>query len=275
MSSNEAPTRLEKRIGFYSVETNKLSESLCDGIATRLVREVKEHNERYKLHVLQSKNIKFEEAIVRYTKSLKHNKLSRKVNFGLAEKMFQLCFFVTDPNEKEITGVIRNQRHVFKSGITEENVSLKIYWIFLNREKIHKSSVEVLPVRFSKHSVSRILYRIKPEKLLTCLVNLATILSPIYELLSISERNDVKSKEWWLYVPNTGGFLFGTYDGFIKLVTFVDSNKLKASQISEGEEMLKFIEESEKGFSSKVINFFEYQQSLSGTKVCSITTITN
>lgn len=267
--------KITKSFTYYTVEKNKLSESLCDGIATRLLRDVKEHNNRYRLYYLQSKDIPLEEAIIRYTKSLKNSQLSRKVKNTLAEKMFNVCFFVSDPSANKVTQVIDKNQYILKSGITEENGSLKVHWVFMNTVKVEKSTIENLPIRFSKHSISRLLYRFKPNKLVVCIVNLALILTPMSEFLSLSHESKSENKEWWLYVPKVGGFLFGKYAGYLNLVTFVDTKKLTPEQQEEGEENLNSIQIKDSKFSQSIIEFFDYQQSFTDREDCQITTITS
>jgi hypothetical protein len=263
----------EYYLHFYTVDKNKLSESLCNGVATRLLRDIKSHNERYREKILESRNIPLHEAIIRYAKSLKGNGVSRKKHFSMVDRMFNLCFFEADQHQAPNTRHIKQEKHIIRAGLTEEDGSIKVHYVMFNVNKVHKSYAEIMPIRLSKHSIARLLYRFKPNELVSALATFSLILSPVNDFVCANMTDWERNEEWWLYVPKVGGFLFGEERGYINLITFVDANKLKPEQLEEGEKTLKWIESVNKDFSKIILDVFDYQVARTKSEVCKITTI--
>lgn len=222
-----------------TISNSSLTESLTNGIAERIFRNGKEHTDG----VVQ-KNNRFYckdtivESLASNISAIRHSGYNKKVS---VQHILSLFYKAVKCGPNAIANTKNGNYSVIGSII--ENERLFMVDLIINPKRPHTSVVNKKGIGYSKHALSRILYRYKPKKLDRVLSNLACLVMDLISTTNMEEEIE-KNETAWLYVPKHGGFLIGKDKSEYVLITFINETLMTPIQSMQGEKTLLQVKEN-------------------------------
>ncbi len=146
-------------------------------------------------------------------------------------------------------------------GLTVHNGRLQTKVLSLKRNKPIRSEVLTNPIFYSKHAISRLIFRFKPMFLSLDLMHLNDCVN-----ILLVNACDPEKAEYWLPIANIGSFLLrrdNIRPEVIHVVTFVDQDKLTQEQVNDGLRLLNILESTNQqekaNFDSHVSNMLQFR----------------
>jgi hypothetical protein len=127
-------------------------------------------------------------------------------------------------------------------GLTVQNGRLQTKILMLSAKNPIKSEVLTNAIFYSKHAVSRLIYRFKPMFLSLDLLHLGDCMN-----ILLNNACDPRQTEYWIPIAGIGSFLLRRDERqseVIHVVTFVDDNKLTQEQRNDGLRLLEILKET-------------------------------
>jgi hypothetical protein len=127
-------------------------------------------------------------------------------------------------------------------GLTVQNGRLQTKMLMLRAKNPVKSEVLTNSIFYSKHAVSRLIYRFKPMFLSLDLMSLGDCIN-----ILLNNACDPVNNEYWVPIAGIGSFLVRRDEVQIELihvVTFVDENKLTLEQRNSGLDLLTILKQT-------------------------------
>lgn len=227
------------RIEDYIVESNNLSESLCEGYAKRIYKGIEAHQEKFITHHQIIPGTNLSEFFVSEINALFNAFQSkRKAILHIHSVFVQL--FQTDFADEEMrkSGVVsmdtRSGLGIYQAlvnGRKENRICAKTF--ILNSKKPQQSIFHEFPILFTEHAIARILQRFKPNCVFKTLINLSMYLSILNESFI-----DLDENEFWLPIKDIGTFRLKRDESrpdLVHVITFVDEKQLSQEQLGNAE----------------------------------------
>jgi hypothetical protein len=248
MSIHQLNTNYGMEIRNERISNNSLTESLTNGVAERLFRNGKEHAENFFLkHAsLNCKDTLIESLKVKIS-NVRRAKLSKKAAINHITNLFYVAIKCA-PGSVFIDG-----KYKAILGSTIYNDRMFMARLNINTKRPHSSTIDQIPLGYSKHALSRILYRYKPKGLEKTLTNIASMMLDVIQTTSSPEKI-TEGEPVWFYLPKHGGFLIGkNNDGYV-LVTFINETLMSPKQRAEAESTLAMIKQKNEALFDVIIN---------------------
>lgn len=210
----------------YSLSNDSRSESLCDGIAKRLFKNIK----GYQDHQFSEKpGHEFICDFKLWLQTLQSKRLGRKKAIGQVLSMFNQTFW------NEGISACKDKSSLRLYGAVHDDDCIYLVISSVDLKKPHRTSIAMMGIGLTKHVLSRVLFRLKPADLMW---DLKCLTSTITELIRVCHnKSDAKL---WVILPDIGGFVVETFfvdsteQFYGKIITFVDQGLLSRKQISLG-----------------------------------------
>lgn len=243
-------------IGTFKVSKNGLTESLCDGLTKRLFSELESYTTMHMVDCGVSTQFRCIDDLLntempfiqksQYGAQLtKKQAMHRLISLFTSSVYVDVDAFDINPLPKKINSIPD-----VLPGLTVENGRLLIKVLHTDIKKPTRSEVTTNGITFSKHAVSRIIYRFKPMFLSLDLLFLTDCINAL-----IQNALPVDDYEYWVPIENVGSLLLRRDEvqhGLFHVVTFVDYDKLTVEQKAEGQSALVTLQTNN---SAQKINF--------------------
>jgi len=248
-----------------TIPNESRSESLCDGLAKRLFKNVYDYQYRELDTSVPGHEIVTQ--FKQWVQLLRFQKIARKKAINQIMTKFNMVFW----HENSIA---YNQKNfIVRYGAIIDQSKLYLLYMRVDEKKPHRTEIGLLPLSITKHVVSRVLFRLKPDDLIR---DLKCIFTTLIEMIRLSE--DTHSGKSWIILPTVGMFLVNL-TSYIpnelihgEIITFVDYSKLTEKQRIKGERQWEeYYNSNPTAFNSSLL----YIKDLHNRKLSGVTTITN
>jgi hypothetical protein len=219
------------------VKKLSLNERLADGLARRFYKSVKSHTRKAVTTVAfygepDSFDDIFSEVIENVT-----NVRSKKSAIQNIKRNFSLFFFACEEQLNLMDG--RKLHSISINGFFVSQGLVLCNNTLIHLKKPQKSVGFNFFIGFTIHSISRILLRMKPEKLEVALHRIARLLTHTLQLRGGSSNVPMKNNsETWIYFKHVGGFLLKCEGTRVSVITFVSWEIFRKEQEALGEREL-------------------------------------
>ena len=257
-----------KHYRLHQIDSAGLTESLCDGLTKRIFQELEGLTQNFMesmgVTFLFSTVDDFLNAEISYIhcdrdgedRLTKRQALARLVGLFAGATYVDLAAFGLTPLPKKA-----KEYPSLLPGLTVHNGRLQTKVLSLKRNKPVRSEVLTNPILYSKHAVSRLIFRFKPMFLSLDLMHLNDCIN-----ILLVNACDPEKTEYWLPIANIGSFLLRRDEvqpELIHVVTFVDHNKLTLEQVNDGLHVLNILENTNRqekaNFDSHVSNMLQFR----------------
>ena len=235
--------------GVIEIDSNNLTESLCDGLTKRIFSDL----ESYTTHFMQTMGAFYTfntiGDLLNAEIPLIHSNQYGDFNLSKREALARLVGLFTQATYVDINAFnlyplpkkIEKYPRVLP-GLTVQNGRLQIKVLILDAKKPTRSEVVTNAIFYSKHAISRLIYRFKPMFLSLDIMNLGDCIN-----ILLNNACEPAQAEYWVPITNVGSFLLRRDEvqlEIIHVVTFVDENKLTQQQRNDGLRLLAKLQET-------------------------------
>lgn len=220
-----------------TIGANSLTESMCDGITRRLFKSVEMYsrdNGRPTSEFEGYPNIPG--ALFEYRVGLiACGPSGRRKKNELIIDEFCKIFFNTASHPSVPKPNLKKETEWRLYGINYHEGALFGNIACFDFKKPQKTINLCVPIGFTIHSVSRLIYRFKPSCIERALYMVAILLMNIITLSDESEGKTPLVAEpgykKWVFVENLGGFLLAEHNGYYRIITTIDRDKMTDEQL--------------------------------------------
>lgn len=235
---------LENTREGINIPIQALTDSLCDGLAKRLIKDLKKATDDSYVSTpcdLRVTSVTYLSSDVSDALSKWRGlKVSKKEQLNRIIRMFLSAVQPDRLSEEDLAKARRTEKEYCIKKLPEMLCGLCVIdnhvancSLVLDKRAPSKSYVKILPVVFSMHAVARLTLRLKP----TCIDKMIELCCTACSML-MDNTNVVEMLEQdndgcvWLPLEEIGVFLFSRPDpsGFRHLITIVDCEKMTKSQ---------------------------------------------
>ena len=236
------------KYGVIQLDSNNLSDSLCDGVTNRIFRDLEYITSLFMDSMGAAGSFNSIDDLLNAEIPLIHANRYGDNNLSKRQALVRLVGLFTQATYVDLAAFnlmpLPKKAEKYPNilpGLTVQNGRLQTKLLMLKAKNPIRSEVLTNTIFYSKHSVSRLIYRFKPMFLSLDLMHLNDCINTL-----LNNACDTKKTEYWVPITGIGSFLLRRDEEqseIIHVVTFVDDNKLTQKQVNDGLRLLDILKE--------------------------------